>query len=96
MEVIRRKEAKFDFEPAKYTSIPKVVFDMLVEPSSLTDDYSDVVIMFDDKESYVRDSVRYDIDPNRDVYVNNSGRIFCFLSDTVAKDVDGTTGTEKN
>ena len=87
------KEAEFDFSEEKYTAIPNSVFSMLIgEPEDYLDSNppSPKIIMFENKEDYIHNALRHNIDSSKNYYVSNKGQILCFLKD------EGTTDTEEN
>ena len=46
--------------------------------------------MFENKEDYIHNALRHNIDSSKNYYVSNKGQILCFLKD------EGTTDTEEN
>lgn len=83
MKLVLTKEAEFDFNEEKYTAIPSTVFETLIgkpDESSLSEPPLPKMIMFEDKEAYIRDAVKHDIDFGRSIYVSNKGQIFCYLN----------------
>lgn len=94
MNVILTKEAEFDFNESKYTAIPSSVFNTLITQSDLCTEHLDLpkVIMFNDKNEYIKNATKYSIDPDKDVYVSTKGQIFCFVKDNGATDTEENTG----
>lgn len=98
MKVILTKESEYDFNESKFTAIPHSVFSMLVEGNAdvSNTDYPKV-IMFNDKEDYISNVWKHNIDHSKDVYVSPKGQIFCFIdSNDENETVNGTTDTEEN
>lgn len=99
MKVILTKESEYDFSESKYTAIPSGVFEMLVETkiASSNTEYPKVIV-FNDKDDYVENSWRHNINKSKDVYVSQKGQIFCFIDDgnAVNNVEDGATDTEEN
>lgn len=102
MKVNLIKVAQYDFNEEKYTAMPSEVFGMLVgepvTPDNDSDDFPSVVI-FENKQDYISNAWRHDIDPERSVYVSKKGQIFCYLkanSIELESKEDATTNTEEN
>lgn len=100
MKVILTKETEYDFNGSKYTAIPHDVFTMLVEKSTAADSESislPKVIVFNDKDDYVNNAWRHDINMSKDVFVSAKGQIFCFIgNDEAVSNTDVATDTEEN
>lgn len=83
MKVILTKEAEFDFNESKYTSIPSEVFKTLVGEPVIESDQNppmDKVIVFENKSDYLANAKRLDINYDRSIYVSPRGLIYCFLN----------------
>ena len=76
-------KADFVFDERSYKTVDKPLFDMLVgaqtgeekgeEPEELPEVY-----VFKNKDEYVKNAWKYDIDATKPVYVNDKNQIFCF------------------
>lgn len=107
MKVILKRNAIYEFNSEKYTPIPNGIFNMLVDPEHqevVADDEKMLpkVIYFSNREDYIKNHMKYDIDETHDIYASIKGPIFCFLKGDVISDEtenqerDGSTDTEKN
>lgn len=75
------KEAEFDFNEGKYTAIPSSVFSTLIgEPKEyIVDPEISNMVMFEDKEDYLSNGNRHNIDYEKSIYVSAKGQILCYL-----------------
>lgn len=104
MKVNLIREADYEFNESKYTAIPAEVFTTLVGEGDITilsDPALPKVIMFENKTDYLKNVVKYRVNPNKSIYVSNKGQIFCFLDElgeNVTDEVkeDESTNTEES
>lgn len=98
MKVILTKESEYDFNESKFTAIPHSVFSMLVEGNVEASSIGyPKVIMFNDKEDYINNVWKHNVDHSKDVYVSTKGQIFCFIGTSEENEtVNVTTDTEEN
>lgn len=96
MKVRLLKQAEYDFNESKYTAIPSEVFTTLVGFGMREEELDPQVVMFENKEDYLANVGKHDIDMSKSVYVSSKGQIFCFIKDD-AKDVseDGSADSEE-
>ena len=83
MKITLIKEANFEFNEEKYTAIPSTVFDTLIgkpDEAVLSASPLPKMVMFEDKNDYVQNAAKHEIDFNRSIYVSNKGQILCFLN----------------
>lgn len=73
------KKGQFVFDPGKYKSVDKGLFDMLVDAQPGFDgEELPIVYYFKNKSEYAKEAGNYDISDDEPIYIDDKNQIFCF------------------